>query len=416
MAVVRWPSIPTWRRPIAIRIVVTADNHLGRHYDRMLPQRLEERREWLRRGLDTAVEYALDHQAHLFLQVGDLFNSTEPRNVEREFVAGALARLGNAGIRSIGITGNHDTPRVRSARRVATPQGSFARLGGLRLLDETTAGRDGAALTRDNTVDADTFEIDGVRVSVGGLAPDPTLPAGSDPLEGLEWRPRADIAILMLHGSLEGHIYPGAPEPVVRRHSVEALDGVNCVLVGHVHRYAAMRWGDKAVVVPGSTEWMTFGETGDQPGFVYMEMEPGGPVSLQHLEVDPQPRRQLAIETTRLDEDNPAEVLKAALEAVCRPDTMVRLSLRGPITRKRYHDLKLREVAEFGSARCFFLDLDTTNLYVEDELRLPEARGGKLSQREQLVMYAEESLAAAETESERELIGEATRAILEEYG
>jgi DNA repair protein SbcD/Mre11 len=403
--------------------VATADNHLGRHYDRMLPQRLEERREWLRRGFSAAVQYAVEREAHLFLQVGDLFDTTEPRNVEREFAAAALARLGDAGVRCLGITGNHDTPRSRSAARpVATPQSSYARLGGLRLLGESFS-RNGdsmlspqsSLLSAEHSIDSETFDMDGVRVAIGGMAPDPTAPAGSDPLEGVQWRPDANLSILLLHGSLEGHVYPGAPEPIVRRRTVESLEGVDCLLVGHVHRYTALRWGGTTVVVPGSTERMTFGELDVQPGFAYLELEPGQAPELSHIPVEPQPRRALTVDSSELAHEDPGEALKEMIGSVCRPDAMVRVSLRGPITRQRYHDLRLREAVEHGVARCFFLDLDTTHLYVEDELRPPEARGGRLSQREQLAMFAEEQVAAAATEGERRLLEEAARAVLEEY-
>ncbi len=409
-------------------MVVTADNHLGRHYDRMFPQRLEERRAWLRRGFAAAVDYALERRAHLFLQVGDLFDSPEPRNAERQFVAGELARLREAGVRCLGIGGNHDTPRARNGQVPATAQGSFARLGGLRLLgDPSTRAEDwGLRTERSNLspqssvlspgdVDTELFDIEGIRVAVGGITPDPTAPAGSDPLEGLEWRPEADIALLLLHGSLEGHVYPGAPEPIVRRQTVEGLKGIDYLLVGHVHRFAAFQWGGKTVLVPGATERMTFAEMETLPGFVYMEAEPGRMVTLQHLPVKFQPREQLVVSTSELEAGDPAEVVKARMETVCRREAMVRVSLEGPITRQRYHDLRLREVAEYGAARSFFLDLDTTGLFVEDERQPSGARGGRLSQREELIRFARERWEAASSREDRDLIDEATRAILEEY-
>ena len=71
----------------AVRAVITADNHLNRYYDRMSPQRLQDRRRHLRQGFRAAVDYAIEHHADLFLQVGDLFDTPDPRNIDREFVA-----------------------------------------------------------------------------------------------------------------------------------------------------------------------------------------------------------------------------------------------------------------------------------------------------------------------------------------
>ncbi|HZK67207.1 MAG TPA: metallophosphoesterase, partial [Chloroflexota bacterium] len=223
----------------------------------MYPHRLEERRAWLRRGFSGAVDHAMETGAQLFLIAGDLFDSPEPRNAEREFVAEALARLRSAGVRCLAISGNHDTPRSRGSQPPATPLGSYAPLGGMRLL----RGR--------GEIDTELLEIADVRVAVGGMTPDPTLPPGSDPLDGVTWDPQADLAILLLHGGLEGHIYPGASEAILRRATVEAL-GADCLLVGHVHKHAAFRWGERTVVVPGATERMTFGDLGSQPGFVEM--------------------------------------------------------------------------------------------------------------------------------------------------
>ncbi len=407
------------RRSIAIRVVVTADNHLGRYYDKMFPQRLEERRAWLRRGFAAAVNYALERRAHLFLQLGDLFDSAEPRNLERQFVAEQLARLRDAEVRCLGIGGNHDTPRTRNGQAPATAQGSFARLGGLRLLGdrltETDGGLRGSESPALGSIDTELLEIDGVRVAVGGIPFDPTARAGSDPLDGLEWRPEADVALLLLHGNLEGHVYPGVSEPVIRCRTVEELEGVDYLLVGHVHRFAAFRWGDKMVVVPGATERMTFGEMESRPGFVYMEVEPGRVPALQQVAVECQPREQLDIATSELGDD-PAETVKVRMEAICRRDALVRVSLQGPITRRRYHDLNPREIAEYGASRSFFCDLDTTGLYVEDERQPSTVRGGRLSQRDELIRYAREEWEAAPSQKERDLIDEAVAAILEEYG
>jgi exonuclease SbcD len=392
----------------------------------MFSQRLEERRSWLRRGFAAAVEYALERQAHFFLQAGDLFDTPEPRNLERQFVAEALAKLRAAGVRCLGIGGNHDTSRARGGRRLSMPHSTYAILGGLRLLGEGAVplnpnligcGRATRAPSRalDTLIDSELFDVEGVRIAIGGIAPDPTLPAGSDPLEGLEWRPDADISLLMLHGSLEGHVYPGAPEPIVRRQTVETLEGVQYLLVGHVHRYAAFCWADKTVIVPGATERMTFGEQEARPGFVYLELEAGRTVELRHVPVECQPRQQLEIHTRDIADGDPAELVIDRLRGVCDREAMVRVILQGPISRQRYHDLKLRELAAYGSAHSFFFDLDTTGLYVEDEQRPAVAGGIRLSQRDELIRFARESWEAADSPEERALIEEALTVVLEGY-
>ena len=146
-----------------------------------------------------------------------------------------------------------------------------------------------------------------------------------------------------------------------------------------------------------------------------MELTPGKPAEITHVPVEPQLRRQVNIASGDLDSEDPAAELLSRLEAVCDREALVRVSLEGPITRQRYHDLRLRDVAEFGASRCFFLDLDTTGLYVEDDLRKGDvARSGRLSPREELIRYGEEVRDAAPFE-ERDLIDEAMRVILDDY-
>jgi hypothetical protein len=160
---------------------------------------------------------------------------------------------------------------------------------------------------------------------------------------------------------------------------------------------------------------MTFGEADTRPGFVYLELEPGRPVEISHIPVEPQPRRQAVLASGELDADDPAGSVKRCLDELCGRDALVKLCLEGPITRQRYHDLRMRELAEHGAARCFFLDLDTTGLYVEDDLPRLAIRTGRLSPREELIRYGQEVRDATGTAEERALIDQAMAAILGEY-
>ena len=96
---------------MSVRAVVTADNHLNRYYAKMPIGRLEERRRRLRRAFRNAVDRAIALQADFFLQCGDLFDTVDPRNAERAFVARCLADLREAGVAALAVGGNHDSPR-----------------------------------------------------------------------------------------------------------------------------------------------------------------------------------------------------------------------------------------------------------------------------------------------------------------
>lgn len=377
-----------------LRIVLTADNHLGRHYDRLAPARLERRRAWLRDGFRAAVDRALAWRADLFVQAGDLFDSTSPPNAERAFVAAELARLRAAGVRVLAVGGNHDTPRGR-LDAVALPQEVYARLDGLRLLG------DGAPF------EVALVEAEGYRVAVGGLAWDPALGAGQDPLAGFAWDgPRADLNLLVLHRSIEGHIHPAAEEPIVRLATLAELDGVDAVLAGHVHRHAVRLVGGRLVVIPGASERMTFGELDLAPGFVELALRPGGVERVEHVPVPCQPRVELAVAVEELPAEDPTGALIARLEERRDPDALARLKLVGRVGRERLHQLGLRQLLDYGAAAFFAFDLDTDELEIGDApARGPAERGARLSLAEELTALAAERCAAPG--ADRELIAAA---------
>lgn len=388
-----------------LRIVLTADNHLGRFYDRMPPQRLEERRRWLRRGFRAAVDCALERRADLFLQAGDLFDTPDPRNVEREFVAECLAQLTDAGVRCYGIGGNHDTPKMRTEQGGALPQGIYHRLGGLRLFAESLS------------LDYEIVNIDRVRVAVGGLTRNPSLPPDADPLETLDPQPMdADIRLLLLHYSVEGRmsgLYLN--DPYIRLRSLEKFVGPCLFLVGHVHRFHHFAVGDKHVLVPGATEKMTFDPNEKEPGFIYAEISPGGIEHLQHVPLPYQPRQEVTFRTTELDPQEPFASILRRLEPIVARDTMLKVRLEGPISREGYHALQLRQLHEFAAAGFFSFDLDTAELCLGDEFQRSAERGVRFSQQEEIALVAAELYGQCPDEGERDLILAARDEILSHY-
>ena len=384
-------------RTARLRLVVTADSHLGRDSAGMSPARREARRARLRRSFGEVVDAAIREGAHLFLQAGDLFDSPDPANAERAFVAGELARLRASGIPVLAIGGCHDTPGRRVARAGETPQEVFARLGALILLshpqDATESPAAGMTAARIGWGDR--------VVAVGGLTWSPLVGAergsdqGSDrdPLRGLVWPPSggtADLRILLIHYAVEGHGDPAAEEPVVGVASLDELAGVSLVVAGHSHRPGVLRSGTgPTVVIPGATERFTFESAADDPGCWLIELaESGEVVAVDRHAVTSQPRHDLAVATDDLPTENSGAALRALLDSICRPGALVRLRLSGPIRRDTYQALDLRSLVEYGRARAFAFELETGGLYPIDERGLGAARGTRVSPIEEITRIA----------------------------
>ncbi|MDE2992514.1 MAG: metallophosphoesterase, partial [Chloroflexota bacterium] len=158
-----------------VLLVVTADNHLGQYAARMPFARLEERRRRLREGFRRAVSYAVQHRAAAFLHAGDLFDTVDPRNLERVMVSRELRRLRDTGIAVVGIGGNHDTPRHTGQHGGYHAADIYASLGGLHFCAES------------GEVTSVVIERDGLTIQFGGVSWDPTLDPDDDPLDGLSY-------------------------------------------------------------------------------------------------------------------------------------------------------------------------------------------------------------------------------------
>ena len=412
---------PSTGAPTPIGIVVTGDNHLSAYLPRLSPQRRAERRARLRAGFAAAARYAITHRARLFAQVGDLFDTPTPSNEDRTFVARILSELRASGIVCVGISGNHDTPRMLTEQGGASPQSIYAAFDGLRYF------------ARDDALVPEIVTLGGLRVAIAGLTNNPVAPPGSDPLAGIaivdetNALDQADVGLLMLHAGIEGLCRENEGERIVRQATLAGLPGIfRVVVAGHIHRFGKQRIGERGVVVCGATERMEFGTASGSSGFAWLEMDQSGIRRAEHIKIEEQPRADVLISTSRIWPDDslqaghvvpdtlegppgadvapiadvpsprpaadaahglwrqrtgeaaasdPLTAIRGALTEVCTPETIVRLRLAGPLTLEQYHNLPLREVLHFGQQHAFSFDLDTRDLMLL-EPRSPARRAG----------------------------------------
>jgi len=98
------------------KLVAISDAHLGRsHYQAVNEQGLNQREADFAAAWDRSISAALDLSPDAVLVLGDLFDA--PRPTYRAFREGAkgLRRLEQAGVPTLAISGNHDTPRLRES-------------------------------------------------------------------------------------------------------------------------------------------------------------------------------------------------------------------------------------------------------------------------------------------------------------
>ena len=394
-----------------IRIVFASDSHLNKHYARMSPEQLASRRKHLREAWAETVDHALDHKAQIYIHGGDLFDGPNPRASELIWTAGQFQRLGDAGITSLLIGGNHDIPKTRSAG--ATPQ---------RLFQEVRLAH---VFTRPTAVEWWTTEIEGTRLAIGGLPPDPRLPRDSDPFEQLVELiepPDADIVLLVTHYAIEGTLPPQAEEATNSKASIAALEGkVDRILVGHVHGADDHEVGGVKVHYPGPTERLSFGEMDLRCGFLEIEIDGQRPCrcTVRRRYIDPQPMRRETLRATDVPLDDPDDWLIERLRAFSASDQILQLRLEGPLPREVYQRIHFRDLWRLGQELNFYFDLDRHLLSIQADADpdLDVVPGGvRISPRGEIGRVADGLAREAEDDEERALLEEARQLVLDQYG
>ncbi len=415
-----------------VRVILTADNHLSAYSPKLSPTRLAERRRRLGMAFKQVVDAAIERRAHLFIQAGDLFDSVDPRNRERDFVAEQLMRLQSAGIHSFGVSGNHDTPRQRTEQGGFAPQNIYHRLNGMHFFASS------------DVLTPVEISVAGLQLALAGLSYHPGVVPGGDPLDHVQIvdsdnvLTRADLGILILHAAIEGHAFPGEKETFVRRSSLARFEGFCVVLAGHVHAYDRFSIGDKAVVVCGATERMEFGQSEDKTGFVYLELTREGLLHAEQTPINPQPRYVVTIRTTELwppqqpntetylnsspTQGREAPVLSVTeriiqkIDSYCTEEAMLRLNLEGPITREQYHLLDLRGIWLYGQQRAFSFEIDESRLSLINDLSQAQVeRGERIAPREMLEAIAQEWMERIETPDRRAILTKTRQRVLDRY-
>ena len=440
-----------------ITIVLTADNHLGHAAFSQNPHKREQGRQRLRHAFQQATDFAVGQGVDLFVQAGDLFDTTNPDEEDRSFVAECLAQLRQAGIRTFALGGIHDTPVNAhvsqdagiSAGHAFPPQISYAHLGALHYLQPGGNTRpaseqsDGSAV-RGAYLEPVIVNVRGTLLSICGLG----VLAGQegDPLTHIRVDSdieRADISLLVLHAPLEsinaaaplaeslsGGQHPNDVRAQVSNASIANQTAFRYILAGYHHSHHQLHIGQTDIIVAGATQRIHFSDPDTEVGFVFLGIAADGIRWCRHIPVDALKLRHLVVDTAELwsqDSDTTdhaaTDLILRRLEPLCSADTVVQLRLKGELTRNQYHQLDLNQMRHYGEELCFALAIDDSDLlFSSDESPLTSGEADparveeRFSPREELVALADEWIAAAHDEQERQALQITKEELLAAYG
>ncbi len=272
-----------------MKIAHTSDWHAGRVLRRV--DRLPELADVLENlGADLERE-----KVDVLLVSGDVFDTGAPVAEAERLVFGFFKRVGRAGIKTVVIAGNHDSPSRLEA------------WGGLaELVDVTVVPRpcpwDRGGLVRLETragekalVAAVPFARSADLTSGLELAADDTkvkqryADAFRAIVENVTSPFRADaVNLLVLHTHLEGAVFSGSERSVHLGDEWAATPqalpaSAHYVALGHIHRPQKVEASPAPAFYAGSPLQLDFGEAGEEKSFVLVDARPRQPARCERV-------------------------------------------------------------------------------------------------------------------------------------
>jgi len=303
-----------------IRLLHFADLHLGvENYGRIDPQTgLFSRLTDFLRSLDQIIDHALEQEMDLVIFAGDAYKSRDPSpTYQREF-AKRIQRLSAAGVPTVLVVGNHDTPNalgranaveifatlevenVVVAKRPATHRLETKR-GPIQVVTLPWVTRS-TLLAREEYKNLNLEEVNALI-----LEKIENIIAGE--IKGLD---QAVPTVLAAHGSVFGATYGSERsvmlgQEVILPRSMVTNPAFDYVALGHIHKHQVL-CEQPPVVYSGSIERIDFGEEKEDKGFVVAEVEKGR-AAYEFVKLAARPF--VTVEVEARGDDPTAEVLAA---------------------------------------------------------------------------------------------------------
>jgi exonuclease SbcD len=272
-----------------MRIVHTSDWHAGRIWKGV--NRLDE----LGAVLEHLGDFAERERVDLLLHSGDVFDTGAPLAEAERLVFRFFKRLGCAGVPTVVIAGNHDSPARVEA------WGALAELAEVRALARPRRAAQGGCQTiptrcgQEARVAAVPFAAPRTFVSALELAEDDAA-TRQRYAEGLRLMV-ADVCggfatqavnLLMLHTHLEGALFSGSERRV---HLGDEWAGTaqslpadaHYIALGHIHKPQQLTSAPAPAHYAGSPLQLDFGEADEEKSFVLIEAEPRRPAQITRI-------------------------------------------------------------------------------------------------------------------------------------
>jgi len=362
-----------------LKLVHTADLHLGMHFHDMSHEKRNERIDDFFKNLREIVNFAIERKCDFFIIAGDIFSNPLPRGEIFNRFAKLMGDLLANGIKVIVAAGNHDTPASFIQRNTALG----LHLAGLRdfiYVDQRSIFKP-TILEGKHSRKKVAFYI------IPFIYPE-TVTLDETNIADYEKRifeifdsqfveKDVDYSLGVAHLTVEGAKYSSQIEPLftyeikVRKSLLRKMIKIADIAyfaLGHIHRYQEI---DNKIVYSGSIERINFSEINETKGFLYIHEERGELVKefIPHqcrkmIEI----RKEIPSYETPWKEFSSLESWLSGLDAREIKDAMIKLEIKYP--REYGHSINWR--------RLFNLLYRKGAFHVKIEKILTESKGREI--------------------------------------
>lgn len=306
------------------------------------------------------MEYAVENKPDLFLVSGDVYDRILPTNLERVFLTQKIRKLKDAGIPVFMIGGNHDVPKTARPANLAIDTLGFAGLA--------------TVFSGSDSIQKKVIEVNGRKVCVSGKSYN-AQNESQNPLRNEKLPKEGDYNILMLHASFHGLNVTASVPYFVNQNPIRTADvrkGLDYLALGHYHNYFVRDYRNCAICNPGSIEKMTWAEEKDQKGFIWAELNTDG-VNTEFIPLETRPMESKELILSRNGGDI-KEFVSSFLKNYADPKAILRLFLKGKVSREQYQVFRVNELYRFAQESFFHFDLHREELEVEGYGRMYSER------------------------------------------
>lgn len=327
---------------MSLTFVHCSDLHIDRNFNYGNAERSELRKKDIEHNFTEIVNCAIKERCSLFLITGDIFDRVNPSNAARSYLVSEIKRLKDHNVETFLIGGNHDVPKLGNYTLAI----EILKSAGLSTVFSNSLNFQEKIIS----VSGKTIQIIGKSYYSNDQSQNPFRNFSVD---------KKGIQICLIHGSLLGmNVAPNNPFDSSYNPfgTSDIPPSVDYLALGHYHNHFERKTEKTTVCNPGSIDRLTWSEASDKKGFAYVELNSDSS-SLSFIPLKTREFRLLELTVDKDITDIHDFIIKHITDYQ-NPEDILRLSIRGDITREQQRNLRIGQLIEASNQLFFHSDFN----------------------------------------------------------